>query len=386
MTQHRLTELPSGLRIVTERMDGVRSASLGFYVHAGSRGETARRGRALALPRAPAVQGHRPLRVRPDRPAVRRLGRRAQRRHGQGVHDGLRADARRPPAARLRRDRRHGVAARVRRRRPRAPGRARGDRDVRGRPAGHGLRRARRGGVRRPSARPRRSSAARRWSPTRRSTSSAPSTPAATCPSNVVIAAAGSVDHDAGRRAGRRARSAALERDERRPGARRRARGPAGDRALPAQGHRAGARLPRRRRACRATTSAASPARVLDAIFGGLSLVAAVPGGARGARPGLQRLLVRRPVPGHGPDRPLRRHPARQPRPGDGGRRATSWTGCARTPATRRSSSGREENVKARIILALESSSARMSRLGSAPSCTGCRCWSPTSWWSASTP
>src|SRR4051812_6329894 len=40
MTQHRLTELPSGLRVVTERMDGVRSASLGFYVHAGSRGET----------------------------------------------------------------------------------------------------------------------------------------------------------------------------------------------------------------------------------------------------------------------------------------------------------------------------------------------------------
>src|SRR3954463_8710405 len=40
MTQHRLTELPSGLRIATERMDGVRSAALGFFVHAGSRGET----------------------------------------------------------------------------------------------------------------------------------------------------------------------------------------------------------------------------------------------------------------------------------------------------------------------------------------------------------
>ena len=44
-----------------------------------------RRGRPLALPRAPAVQGHRPLRVGRDRPAVRRLGRRAQRRHRQGV-------------------------------------------------------------------------------------------------------------------------------------------------------------------------------------------------------------------------------------------------------------------------------------------------------------
>src|SRR4051812_32783942 len=40
MTDHRLTQLPSGLRIVSERMDGVRSAALGFFVGAGSRGET----------------------------------------------------------------------------------------------------------------------------------------------------------------------------------------------------------------------------------------------------------------------------------------------------------------------------------------------------------
>src|SRR5215212_7690745 len=40
MPAHRLTELPSGLRVATERMDGVRSAALGFYVRAGSRGET----------------------------------------------------------------------------------------------------------------------------------------------------------------------------------------------------------------------------------------------------------------------------------------------------------------------------------------------------------
>src|SRR5215213_1372305 len=40
MPDHRLTELPSGLRVATERMDGVRSAALGFYVRAGSRGET----------------------------------------------------------------------------------------------------------------------------------------------------------------------------------------------------------------------------------------------------------------------------------------------------------------------------------------------------------
>jgi predicted Zn-dependent peptidase len=36
---HRITELESGLRIATERMEGVRSAALGFFVRAGSRGE-----------------------------------------------------------------------------------------------------------------------------------------------------------------------------------------------------------------------------------------------------------------------------------------------------------------------------------------------------------
>ena len=40
MPEHRLTELDSGLRIVTEVMPSVRSAALGFFVGAGSRGET----------------------------------------------------------------------------------------------------------------------------------------------------------------------------------------------------------------------------------------------------------------------------------------------------------------------------------------------------------
>jgi predicted Zn-dependent peptidase len=51
--------------------------------------------------------------------------------------------------------------------------------------------------------------------------------------------------------------------------------------------------------------------RVLDAIFGGLSSSRLFPGRARGAGPGLRRLLVRGPVRRHGPDRPLRRHAAR---------------------------------------------------------------------------
>ena len=40
MPDHRITELDSGLRIATEHMSSVRSAALGFFVSTGSRGET----------------------------------------------------------------------------------------------------------------------------------------------------------------------------------------------------------------------------------------------------------------------------------------------------------------------------------------------------------
>ena len=40
MPDYRITELDSGLRIATERMSSVRSAALGFFVATGSRGET----------------------------------------------------------------------------------------------------------------------------------------------------------------------------------------------------------------------------------------------------------------------------------------------------------------------------------------------------------
>jgi predicted Zn-dependent peptidase len=40
LPEHRITELDSGLRIATEAMPSVRSAALGFFVHTGSRGET----------------------------------------------------------------------------------------------------------------------------------------------------------------------------------------------------------------------------------------------------------------------------------------------------------------------------------------------------------
>ena len=78
-------------------------------------------------------------------------------------------------------------------------------------------------------------------------------------PGSVVIAAAGSVDHDADRRAGRahaaRARRAASRRPRRSP----RRRTPRADRALPAQGHRAVPRHASAASGCSAATTAASP-------------------------------------------------------------------------------------------------------------------------------
>jgi predicted Zn-dependent peptidase len=41
LADHRITELGSGLRVATEQMSSVRSAALGFFVMTGSRGETA---------------------------------------------------------------------------------------------------------------------------------------------------------------------------------------------------------------------------------------------------------------------------------------------------------------------------------------------------------
>ena len=96
----RRTVLPGGLRVITESLPTVRSAT---YRHLGRRRlarRVARTGRLLALPRAPAVQGHAaPRRVRRS-PRHRRRRRRNQRLHRQGVHLLLRAGARRRRAAR----------------------------------------------------------------------------------------------------------------------------------------------------------------------------------------------------------------------------------------------------------------------------------------------
>ena len=39
MQPHRLTTLPGGERVITERIDGVRSAAIGLWIGAGSRDE-----------------------------------------------------------------------------------------------------------------------------------------------------------------------------------------------------------------------------------------------------------------------------------------------------------------------------------------------------------
>ena len=70
-------------------------------------------------------------------------------------------------------------------------------------------------------------------------------------------------------------------------------------------------------------------------------LVTAVPGRARGARARLLRLLVHRPVHRHGRDRALRRHAAGQPGRGDGDRRRRARPPARARASPRRSSSGR---------------------------------------------
>ena len=53
-----------------------------------------------------------------------------------------------------------------------------------------------------------------------------------------------------------------------------------------------------------------------------------------------------------------------QPRRGDGRSSAPSSTACATQPASEEELARARENVKARVVLAMESSSARMNRLG----------------------
>ena len=71
--EHRLTELDSGVRIVTEHMDSVRSVALGFWIGTGSVGRVDRaRPACRTWSSTCSSAGTRPLRVAGDRPALRR--------------------------------------------------------------------------------------------------------------------------------------------------------------------------------------------------------------------------------------------------------------------------------------------------------------------------
>ncbi len=140
-------------------------------------------------------------------------------------------------------------------------------------------------------------------------------------PSNVVVAAAGNIDHDELVKLVESATDGIAVAACADPGgdaARRRGRA-----ALPPQGHRAVPRLPRRTRhgarrraSLRAARARHDPRRLV--------LVAPVLRGAREARPGLLGLLVRQPLRRHRPGGPLRRHASGQRRRGDRGASATS--------------------------------------------------------------
>ena len=183
-------------------------------------------------------------------------------------------------------------------------------------------------------------------------------------PGNIVVAAAGNVEHDQvvelvsralERRVGGRWRH-----DEppaaARPGA-------AAAAALPAEGHRAVPRLPRRAGhlafrppPVRRVAARCDPRR--------LRVVAALPGDPREARDGVRRLLVRLPVHRHRSDRHLPRHARGQPRRGarDHGRADRRHRRAATSRTA--SSSRAKENIKGRILLSMESTSTRMNRLG----------------------
>ncbi len=109
-------------------------------------------------------------------------------------------------------------------------------------------------------------------------------------PGSVVVAAAGNVDHDADRGAGR-AHAGRPARRRGRARARRGARQPRGARALPGQGDRAGARLPRRPRPAARRRPPLRAARARRDLRRAVVL-AALPERARGARAGLRRVLV----------------------------------------------------------------------------------------------
>ena len=338
----RRTVLPNGLRILTEAIPAMRSVSFGVWVGVGSRDEAPASRRRLALPGAPAVQGHQAAH-RAGHLGQHRGGRRRDERvHHEGIHLLLRAGARRRRAAGRRRDVR--------------PGRrlgARADADVeteRGvileeiamhddEPGDevHDLFAEAIYGADTPLGRLISGTAETDHADDPRPDPVA-STGRRTSPPNMVVAAAGNLDHDAGRRAGRAAfdrvgfgdagAAAAV-------GAPRRRRRPAPVReptvVRPREGHRAGAPRARLRRRSAASTSAASRSACSTTASAAACRQPAVPGDPGEARPRLLGLLVHLAVRRLRAVRGLRRLRAGQ---GRRGARADPRRAGARSPRT----------------------------------------------------
>ena len=183
-------------------------------------------------------------------------------------------------------------------------------------------------------------------------------------PANIVVAAAGNIEHDRVvelvERALERRKASVASRLERAAAAR---AGAAAAAALPAEGHRAVPRVPRRARASRGPTAAGSPRRC----------------STRSSAARRRRGSSRRSARSAGWRTPSTRSSRSTPTPG----RSASISARARTTSPTRSRSRpsrsptsppgtfptrelerAKENLKGRILLSMESTSTRMNRLG----------------------
>ena len=188
-------------------------------------------------------------------------------------------------------------------------------------------------------------------------------------PANLVVAAAGNLDHTAVVRLVRRAfgRNGFLARDEAPVVPRGHQPGPPGPprRTLGRAALRAGQRRAGRQRAHPPRRAPLRPRRTQHRP-GWRDVVAAVPGGARAPRSGLQRLQLRLPPPRRRPGRGLGRLPAApaRRRARHGPRPSSPWW-RPRASATRSSQRGQGQ-LRGGLVLGMEDSGARMSRIGKA--------------------
>ena len=309
---HRLTTLPGGERVITEHIDGVRSASIGLWIGAGSRDETVAKAGVSHFIEHLLFKGterYDAMKIAELFDAMGGELNAATSRETTVVYTRV-PDDHVDVALDVMTD--MVFAPALDRHRLRARGRARGDRDGRRQPAGCRPRPCSRGRVRIASARPA-GDRARRGDLLGLAALAARLPPGAYVGPNVVLAAAGNVEH--------KRIVAALGSAAKGNGA--------------ADAARTSASPPAARRAPRSDSSASSteqyhvclagpgnqPRRPAPLCVGAarrdprrLGLVAALPGDPREARHGLLRLHLRVAVRRRRPDRDLRRHARGEPR------------------------------------------------------------------------